>query len=282
MCAMRLDVMDESCCIGNVLNDEEKIEVLNTYVDLINLIDCLTDWRKIFDYNCSSLEKAIKKTNIIRVNSDLMACLSSGVSLITVLEHILKMDTSDSDLREKIISKEYDNSFSYRFMYFMRNFTQHSSIPIKYINNVYSFDVYNILNINHFSIKKDIKEDLNKQFDIMKNQGVPYLDLEPMILAYEKSVYCILNEAYFYIESILKTNRDKAYIIINENQQFIYNVYGDNSFCWKCGDKPHALPIKDNPLNLCKSEKKRVIEKLNSIANNCEKVKRKYCAIVNN
>ncbi len=61
MCAMRLDVMDDSCCIGNVLNDEEKIEVLNTYVDLINLMDCLTDWRKIFDYNCSNLEKAIKK-----------------------------------------------------------------------------------------------------------------------------------------------------------------------------------------------------------------------------
>ncbi len=135
-----------------------------------------------------------------------MACLSSGVSLITVLEHIFKMDTSDSDLREKIISKEYDTSFSYRFMYFMRNFTQHFSIPIKYIDNVYSFDVYNILNINHFSIKKDIKEDLNKQFDIMKNQGVPYIALEPTILSYKKSVYCILNEAYFYIESILKSN----------------------------------------------------------------------------
>ena len=37
MCAMRLDVMDESCYIGDVLNDEEKIEVLNAYVDLINL-----------------------------------------------------------------------------------------------------------------------------------------------------------------------------------------------------------------------------------------------------
>jgi len=33
MCAMRLDVMDESCCVGDVLNEEAKIEVLNTYVN---------------------------------------------------------------------------------------------------------------------------------------------------------------------------------------------------------------------------------------------------------
>ena len=280
MCAMRLDVMDESCCVGDVLNEEAKIEVLNTYVNLINLLDCLTDWRNIFDYNCSSLEKAIKKTNLIRVNSDLMACLSSGVSLITVLEHILKMDVSNPDLKEKIISKEYDNSISYRLMCFMRNFTQHSSVPIKYIDEVYSFDIFNILNVNHFSIKKGIKEDLNKLFDIMKNQGVPYIDLEPMILSYKKSVYCILNEAFFYIESILKSNKEKAYIVINDNQQFIYNVYGTDSFCWECSDQLHVLPIEDNPLNLYEAEKKQIKENLESITKDFEIVKQKYCAVV--
>lgn len=67
-----------------------------------------------------------------------MHILSSGVLFLTYLENFMKehygKDSNEAKKMKSKLSEFYDNEFVYRFMYELRNYSQHKEIPVQTIN----------------------------------------------------------------------------------------------------------------------------------------------------
>lgn len=100
----------------------------------------------------------------IAINAFTNNVLSSGRNLIEILDYgssffnAISGDDSAVDFKKKYLSHIYDNSFAYRFLYEMRNYTQHTHLAVSLSDHErYCFDLNTIMRTPRYDMKSDVK-----------------------------------------------------------------------------------------------------------------------------
>lgn len=153
---------------------------------------------KIFEYNYDQLVSVFGHTDFTELNALLINMISSGKSLYERLEIVInKYNTPqyDIDKFKKFASEEYDKSFAYRFLSHMRNYVQHTHVPISFDEKgVPCFDCQQIVSTPHFKLNAALKDELINNIRLVreKNLDTFTLSFEPIVLRYAKSIMTIL------------------------------------------------------------------------------------------
>ncbi len=148
------------------------------------------------------------------------------------------------------VSEQYDSSKSYRFLMNLRNFVQHTGMPLSLREGRYAFDVAQILDTPHFNMNDKFKIDLKdflEKFDL--GDKVPCLAMTITIAEftavlvdiYRKYISCInpkIAEAYRNIKSIVRKNPS---LLCKTHKCF------KNHIIYELENGYHAVNIKDDP-----------------------------------
>lgn len=120
-------------------------------------------------YELMSNDTIIKKDNLnieendgIIINALVINYISSArpfvESIETFVKEMFKIEEYEN-FKKLYLNKLYDEKFTYRFLYSLRNYSQHGHLPV-YIdyNNKCSFNLEEILNTPHFDHNAKLKK----------------------------------------------------------------------------------------------------------------------------
>lgn len=169
-----------------VLSDEDR-ETVAAYVELTRHLQELKQLFDMFRFNLEDMlntfeifandivrRKAganIKSSDFIAVNALTINLISSGRTVTDSAEACMKNSYGENSeeicsFKENCLSKIYDENFGYRFLYHMRNFSQHLHLPVSCSGGRYCFDLWQIINTPHMKSNAALKQeltDLNKR-----------------------------------------------------------------------------------------------------------------------
>ena len=148
------------------------------------------------------------------INSLTINLISSGRCLVDMIDVILKNDLSQNycdEFRDEFSSTIYDNTFGYRFLYWLRNISQHGYIPVsRKFDGRYCFDLEQIRNLRHFCYNnKSFIDEIDKIKSEIINvyQNEPDLCFSKNIDDYIKSVI----EIYYRFLDFIKPEIDSVF-----------------------------------------------------------------------
>lgn len=179
--------------------------VENNFIELINFID-----QKYEDLENSELDTFMNpkflKINRIEINRKILNYLSSSRTFIDYLSKMFKQRKQENKLKD-FLSNIYDNHFSYRFYYKLRNYSQHIGLPLTWFsvnvselkNNqlIFAYDISFLL--SDYDSWSTVKIDLEK---FGKNK----LDSKKVSVKYQEN----LIEIYEFSQKLLDDEIDKA------------------------------------------------------------------------
>lgn len=161
------------------ISESEKI-IIKEFVDIVRDFTEINQLFKMFLFNFKELESVFvlkgndrlikiryKKTDfddLIIINSLTNNFISSGVSFVNMLEAYLKNNVNAKMydyFKINFLSKKYDECFSYRFVDFLRNYSQHAHLIVSLDTKGYCFDLNTLVNTPHFNYKKSIFLEMN-------------------------------------------------------------------------------------------------------------------------
>lgn len=154
----------------------------------------------------------------IELNALFINLISSGKTLVDMIEAASKIDF-DNDrclkFKEIYISSIYDNVFSYRFFYAIRNVCQHGYIPVSnQPDGRFCFDLFQLKNLKHFNrsgaIWKEIDGIIKEIEDVYKTE--PDICFTSNIETYVKAIYEVyyhfLDTIQDYVKDVCKNADD--------------------------------------------------------------------------
>lgn len=221
-----------------VLDDTDK-ESVTAYVELTRHIQELKQRFDMFRFNLETLlrhydiyptDKVKRKlclppgcSDFIAINALTTNLISAGRAITDSAEVCMKNsygETSDvmRSFKENCLSKIYDENFGYRFLYHMRNFSQHLHLPVSYSDGLYSFDLWQILNTPHVksnaALKKELSELNRKAMD--NHDSVFHLSYCITLAQYTYAVSFIYVEFLKYIKRrLFKLKNDIMRIVVH-------------------------------------------------------------------
>lgn len=108
-------------------------------------------------------------SDFIAINSHMINMLGAGRSLVDSLEICIKNAYGNESNEYKEYktgsSAVYDENFNYRFLYHLRNFSQHNHLVISVEEDFCYFDTSQIVNTPHFSPNKKMWNELKEIFE---------------------------------------------------------------------------------------------------------------------
>lgn len=253
------------------LSDIE-VNMIEEYVELTRHVQEIDQLFHIFKVNLQQLllhyelitnDTIIKKDNFaieendgIIINALVINYISSARTFIESIETFIKKRLgieAYENYKKMYLSKLYDEKFTYRFLYSLRNFSQHGHLPV-YIdyNNRCSFNLEEILNTPHFDHNAKLKEEMEeiREHIIKKFKDNPRIIFTRTIAEYQ----IIVLEIY---ESFIQYILDKLIFYYNEINQFVeinpeirykskdvfngyimYEIKEDNLHCFNPDDNP--------------------------------------------
>lgn len=163
------------------------------------------------------------------INGLVINIVSSAKTLIEALESFYATELGEErkeEFRRDILSKKYDNNFSYRFLLFVRNFTQHGHLPISHVYDErrFCFDLMQIISTKHIKPNKAIKESMEK----VRNEIMEEFGDEPKIaLTYTLDSFTVVVYEIYYIflqtiENDIKEMFDKQLHLLELYPELIY------------------------------------------------------------
>lgn len=181
---------------------------VHSFTTIIRSLEEIHDLFELFCFNCNSFDKNYhifssshlqlfnqpsSHENFITINNYLINIISYGKTLVDAMETI----TKEKELKGSgvanyidIVHQVYDTSFSYRLMYFLRNFSQHGHLPISYTDKTYCINLELILSTTHFNFKgkqKNELERITKEIIEQCNQN-PTLNLTIQLAEYTSNI----------------------------------------------------------------------------------------------
>lgn len=261
--------------IENIFNKTEYSikEKLEKYVSLFDEIQCVHQLYELYLYNLETMHERLlmyyndeiyrrydgEKADRIEVNALLINLISSGKTLVDSIEAFLKGEFDNSKFEEfknMYIKNAYDEEFSYRIMYLLRNYAQHGGLPVSIsIYGKYCIDIYQILNTKHFSItgekESELKDITQKIFDQFGSE--PRIALVKTVVTYNRLVLEIYYELLKVIEPECKSRYNSIQKIIADNPQLIINLKDsfEGMIVYKIvDDNMHMFSAKENYLNM--------------------------------
>ena len=175
----------------------------------------------------NNFNKPNNKKDLLTINALLINYISSAKTFIESIEKNLKCKSNEekNEFKTKVISKIYDQNFSYRLLLRLRDYSQHGYLPV-YMSedNRCSFDIDQIINVQHFNFNKKILEELNN----IRNEIIKKYKNNPRIL-FTRTIaefhICIIIIYKKYIEEI-KEKYKKTIVefnkMIDKNPHIIY------------------------------------------------------------
>lgn len=218
---------------------EEHRDLCCKYILISQYIKNIKQLFLIFQVNLDQLEEycilyyndqaeprnAVEKVDLIKLNALTVNIVSAGKSLVEMIEILTTKYITDEkmDFKKELISKKYDESFSYRFMYFIRNFAQHGHLPVSLDEEgKLFFDLYEILDTPDFEAKsfggelEKYKQRMIKQFGTRPHLAYVYTMDE-----YVRIVYEIYEAYYEYIRKAVKELDEAVYTCLQEHPEYI-------------------------------------------------------------
>lgn len=165
-----------------VLDDKDK-ESVEAYIELTRHMQELKQLFDVFRFNLETLlnfydiyptDKVERKPGVVLNSSDFIAInalttnlISAGRAVADSAEVCMKKNYGETSgvmlsFKENCLSKVYDENFGYRFLYHMRNFSQHLHLPVSCSDGRYSFDLWQILNTPHVKRNAALKQELSE------------------------------------------------------------------------------------------------------------------------
>lgn len=168
------------------------------------------------------------------INGLVINIVSSAKTLIEALESFYETELGEerkNEFKRKVLSKKYDENFSYRFLLFMRNFAQHGHLPISHIydEGCFCFDLMQILSTQHIKPNKAIKESMEKVHDeiIEKFEDEPKIAITYTLDSFIVVVYEIYYAFLQTIEDDVKEIFNRQLYLLDLFPELIYK--GDNA-----------------------------------------------------
>lgn len=252
--------------IDNVSYVEGTIEELSFVTDYVEITRCLQEiyqWYQIIKFNLYYLKIESASDDVIAVNSYVIGLLGAGKSFIDLMTDCMKRSYgSDSaeyiKFMDECVTKEYDDSFSYRFLLRLRNFSQHCHIPISYQHASFCFDLAQIYNTPHYNFNKKVREQAeNLMEDVLMNAGRNLtLAIEPTVASYICSVYKIFKSFLKSIRPELINKQMVLFKVIEEHPELLEHTdYPDYEgvLFYLIEDAPeilHAISTLEDPQGL--------------------------------
>lgn len=188
-------------------------------------LDQLEDYCILYYNDRAEVRNPTEELDLIKLNALTVNIVSAGKSLVEMIEILTtKYITDDkADFKKQFISKKYDDSFSYRFMYFIRNFAQHGHLPVSQDEDgKLFFDLYEILDTPDFD-KKAFGRELEKykQQIIKQCKASPHLAYVHTMDEYVQIVHEIYAAYYEYICKDVKELDEVVYSVLQEHPEYI-------------------------------------------------------------
>ncbi len=220
-------------------NEDSKL--FNNYVELSASIQDVEQLYRIFMFNLDAFspyklqmdDRVIeistgKEIDIYTVNALTINLISSGRCLVDMVDVILKKDLSHNyfdEFREKYSSNIYENNFGYRFLYWLRNISQHGYIPVsRKFDGRYCFDLEQIRNLKHFCYSD---KSFSNEIDRIKNEIISVYQDEPDLCFskniddYVKSVIEIYYRFLDFIKIEIESICDKVDKCIKTHPEYV-------------------------------------------------------------
>ncbi|HBA0856837.1 TPA: hypothetical protein J8Y08_001407, partial [Enterococcus faecium] len=251
------------------ITESDKRIFLN-YVELTRHIIELDKLFNVFRYNLTNLlkhftiftndliestgEKLTEDQYYYQINALTINLISSAKTLTESIEVCMKNFLAEKDFKSfknKILSKPYDEHFSYRFLLHMRNYSQHGHLPVNIHQQRVYFDLDEILAMPHFDFNGQLKKELDVLRKDIYNQ---FRDSPRISYVYTVAKFnLVITEIYFnYLKEIkpilIKLNDEKNELLLNTKFQLI-NSDGSSSdmlFYEFDGENYHCFNRKDN------------------------------------
>ena len=270
--------------------EDEEIELIEEYIEFTRHIQEIDQLFHVFKVNLNHLlihydlinnDTIIKKDNFandeddeIVINALVINYVSAGRTFVESIEVFLKERLGIEKYKEfkmKCLSKKYDEKFSYRFLYNLRNFSQHGHLPVYIEYNKCCFDLDQILFTPHFehnkklknemeSIRKSIEKEFGDNPRIIFTQTIAEFQIV-ILEIYNDFIDFIINKLLFYKQSIDDLIKRRPDIIYNSNDAFngfiMYGVKNDSLHCFNPRENPNEMieVIKQKLLDEYKNSK---------------------------
>ncbi|WP_435740677.1 hypothetical protein, partial [Enterococcus faecium] len=263
------------------ITESDKRIFLN-YVELTRHIIELDKLFNVFRYNLTNLlkhftiftndliestgEKLTEDQYYYQINALTINLISSAKTLTESIEVCMKNFLAEKDFKSfknKILSKPYDEHFSYRFLLHMRNYSQHGHLPVNIHQQRVYFDLDEILAMPHFDFNGQLKKELDVLRKDIYNQ---FRDSPRISYVYTVAKFnLVITEIYFnYLKEIkpilIKLNDEKNELLLNTKFQLI-NSDGSSSdmlFYEFDGENYHCFNRKDNSISMYADIKREV------------------------
>ena len=213
---------------------EKERECLSSYIEITRHIQEINQLFHIYKCNLDNLlffyklnnndilqrNKYIKmvESDSMMINTFVINLISAGKTFVDSIDTFLKLNTNQYTLLKKdIINNIYDSCFYYRFLYHMRNFSQHGHLPVQVDANMKCcFDLEQILTIPNFNMNSKMEEEINKlKEEIFEKYGdYPRIVFSLSIVEY---IFCIISIYMKFLEDIEE-------IILNYNNKIKYII----------------------------------------------------------
>lgn len=283
---------------------ELELEIAESYIEITRHLQEIHNLYLIFMYSINTMRcnyeflpsgevlnnrmPAVTENDYIAVNAMVNNVISAGSTLVEALEccideHLVKGDSNRENYMKQY-HDTYDNSFSYRFLIRLRDYSQHGHLPVNKDGEWYGFNLYHILNKPHFNHNARIKQQMeNATREIMDTYGnEPKFSLTVTIAEYVAmllSIYCCFWNA---IEETLAISYEKIGEVISNNIQnintikekdisyFVYDVIDGNA---------QIFFISDDPIIMFRAFKNEAEKSKNSYTEEWNKIKKSLLTI---
>ena len=184
-------------------------EIQQLYLMFQYALDCIDS-----KYTLMSNGKVLKNNDPANTEADFIAInamvnnlISAGRTLVESMECYVSenypKDNSDRKAYMDFYHKAYDNSFPYRFLIRMRDYSQHGHLPVNQDAEWYGFDLYQVLSKPHFKHNGRIKQQLeNVVKEVVDIYGdIPRLSLAMTLAEFTAYLLAIYHQFWVSVES---------------------------------------------------------------------------------
>lgn len=198
-------------------NDKD-LKRITSFVEITRYIEEIHQLFDIFQYNIRRLLSIYELNNHDKIkrhvpkfedfsdstelNALVISLISSGKTLVDAVQACVQScyskDSNEYSEFCKILSKEYDNCFSYRFLTRLRDFSQHGHVPVSLDGETACFDIGQLISTPHFNHNKTILGEMERFCDelLIKEKVQPRHVFSIAIAEFSVSIFKIYYELW--------------------------------------------------------------------------------------
>jgi hypothetical protein len=254
---------------------EEELNTILKYIEITRYVQEIHQLFAVFCYNLLSIlntyelnnsDKLIRHKSFLgdfddrtEINALIISYISAGKTLTDSLEAcMLGAYSSNNAYREykELLSKVYDKSFSYRLLVRLRDYSQHGHLPVSVDNNVFCFDIAQIIETPHFNHNKSLKDEMGNFTEelLVKRKTHPHYVFSLAVAEYTAVIAKIYYEFWIRIKGAFSSlNDDFSILIANHPEYIIHKDKKFNGWCfYQLNNTLHGFNTKEDSSKMIK------------------------------